>query len=62
MSERDMQINGLAYLIEIVTAGEWSRHSNATMVQAIAYVDGFRDDQIADVTFQAATLARMIGR
>ncbi len=62
MSDRDMQINGLAYLIEIVTDGEWNRNDSATMNQAIMYVDGIRDGQIADVTFQAATLARMIGR
>ena len=62
MSDITMMADGLAKLIEIVSGGEWEAGSNATKDQVGLYLQGVRDVRIADVTLNATTLARMIGR
>jgi len=62
MSDMDMAVQGIAQLIEIVSGGAWKASDNAAQDQARQYVGGVRDGRIADVTFQAVTLARMIAR
>ena len=62
MSDMEMTVQGIAQLIEIVSGGEWKAVDNAAQEQARLYVGGVRDVRIADVTFQAVTLARMIAR
>ena len=49
---------GLAALIEIVSDNEWSPRTAGD--QAKLYVNGVRDDRIADVTYDAVELARLI--
>ena len=49
---------GLAALIEIVSDNEWSPRTAGD--QAKMYVSGVRDDRIADVTYGAVELARLI--
>jgi hypothetical protein len=61
MSSIKMQEEGLAKLIEIVSAGEWTADSTATRNQVDMYLHGIRDGRIADVVFNAAHLSRMIG-
>ena len=59
MDWKSNEVKGLAELIMIVCAGEWTER--AALEQAKMYLDGVRDGRIADVTFQAVILAREIG-
>ena len=60
MNDRDMMIASMSAMIEIVSQGEWKAADNGTQRQARMYVDGIRDGRIADVTFKAAIVAKMI--
>lgn len=62
MTQHDMIVKGLCCLIEIVSGGLWKATDNSTIEQANMYTGGIRDGRIADVTFMATTLARMINR
>ncbi len=62
MNEQAMKIKALAQLISVVTDGEWYADGPGAHAQAEMYLNGVRDGRIADATFQAAALARMIGQ
>lgn len=63
MSDLDVAIRGLAALISVVDPDQWPVGSPAADEQAHLYlVVGARDVRIADVTFQAVSVARTICR
>ena len=59
MNDRTNMVHGLGRLIMIVSNDEWKEEP--ALDQARMFFDGIRDGRIADVTFQAIILARMIG-
>lgn len=62
MSDYDLIVLGLCDLIKLVGGESWDASDTAAIEQARLYVEGVRDVRIADVTFQAVTLARMISQ
>jgi hypothetical protein len=61
MNDATNAVAGLAMLIGIVGGREWA-HGPAALEQATLYMGGCRNGDIADVTFQAVELAKLIAR